>query len=324
MRNKWYYIIVLFVLASCGRGTEQVETAPPDKPFPEFNADSAYAFIQKQVDFGPRVPNTQAHQETRAWLVGKFEEFGMEVTEQSFEAKAFDGTNLQLTNIFASWNPQASKRILLAAHWDTRPMADKDTERIDEPIDGANDGGSGVGVLLEIARIISTDANQPAVGIDFILFDGEDYGEPEHVNTRDGSQVWWALGSQYWSKNPHEPGYTAHYGILLDMVGGRNARFYREGYSMRYAKSIVQKVWRNAHNLGHGDFFQMRDAGEIIDDHLFVNEYANIPMIDIIDFSPDAGFGRFHHTHDDSMDIIDKRTLQAVGETVLFTIYQEE
>lgn len=325
MRNKWHYIIVIvLILASCGGGEEQVETAPPDKAFPEFNADSAYAFIQQQVDFGPRVPNTQAHQNTREWLVEQFRGFGMEVTEQNFEAQAYDGTNLNLTNIFAAWNPQASKRILLAAHWDTRHIADKDTERIDEPIDGANDGGSGVGVLLEIARIISSNENQPAVGIDFILFDGEDYGEPEHTNNRDQSKIWWALGSQYWSKNPHQAGYTAYYGILLDMVGGKNARFYREGNSMKYAKNIVQKVWRNAHNLGHGDFFQMRDAGEIIDDHLFVNENANIPMIDILDFSPDYGFGRYHHTHDDSMDIIDRRTLQAVGETVLFTIYQED
>jgi glutaminyl-peptide cyclotransferase len=326
MRNRWYYYaVLLLIFASCGRGVDpEVETAPPDVHFPEFNADSAYSFIQQQVDFGPRVPNTEAHRQTRQWLVEKFEGYGMEVTEQNFETRAFDGTMLNLTNIIATWNPQASKRILLAAHWDTRPMADKDTERIDEPIDGANDGGSGVGVLLEIARIITSDQNQPVVGIDFILFDGEDYGEPEHTNVRNNSQIWWALGSQHWARNPHQVGYTAYYGILLDMVGGKNARFYREGYSMQYAKNIVQKVWNNAHALGHGDFFQMRNAGEIIDDHVFVNEIAKIPMIDIIDFSPDYGFGRFHHTHDDSMDIIDKRTLKAVGETVLYTIYAEK
>lgn len=326
MRNRWYYIALLsFIIVSCGTGVEPgVETAPPDVDFPEFSADSAYSFIQQQVDFGPRVPNTEPHRETREWLVSKFEEYGLEVTEQNFETRAYDGTNLDLTNIIASWNPQASKRILLAAHWDTRPMADKDTQRIDEPIDGANDGASGVGVLLEIARIITSNANQPAVGIDFILFDGEDYGEPEHTNRRNNQQIWWALGSQHWSRNPHQAGYTAYYGILLDMVGGKNARFYREGYSMQYAKNIVQKVWNNAHNLGHGDFFQMRNAGEIIDDHVFVNEIAKIPMIDIIDFSPDYGFGRFHHTHDDSMEIIDRRTLRAVGETVLLTIYQED
>ncbi|HSJ66781.1 MAG TPA: M28 family peptidase [Anditalea sp.] len=326
MRNSWYYLVLLFfVIVSCGKGGDpEVETAPPVVDFPDFDADSAYSFIQQQVDFGPRVPNSAAHRETREWLVSKFESYGMDVTEQNFEARAFDGTNLELTNIIASWNPQASKRILLAAHWDTRPMADKDTQRIDEPIDGANDGASGVGVLLEIARTITSDANQPAVGIDFILFDGEDYGEPEHTNTRNNTQIWWALGSQHWSKNPHQVGYTAYYGILLDMVGGKNARFYREGFSMKYAKNIVQKVWNNAHNLGYSDFFQMRNAGEITDDHVFVNEIAKIPMIDIIDFSPDYGFGRFHHTHDDNMDIIDKRTLKAVGETVLYTIYQED
>jgi hypothetical protein len=286
-------------------------------------ADSAYAYIQKQVDFGPRVPNTEPHRKAKDWFVEKFESFGLEVQTQEFTAKTYDDKVWNLTNIIASYNPFAKKRVLLAAHWDTRRIADKDTERIDQPIDGANDGGSGVGILLEIARIISLSEQKPEIGIDFILFDGEDDGEPEHTSFSNNEQVWWCLGSQYWSKNPHEKGYSAYYGILVDLVGAKGARFYKEGNSMRYAKNIVNKVWDFAIELGYSDLFILENAPEIIDDHVFVNRDAGIPMIDIIEFSPKAGFGLYHHTHKDNMEIIDKRTLKSVGQTVLFTVYQE-
>ncbi len=316
-------ILLLLLYTACG-SDRTGEIAQVDyNEAPEFVADSAYVFIQKQVDFGPRVPNTEGHEATKNWLISKFESYGLEVATQEFRAKAYDDKVWNLTNIFASFNPSAKKRILLAAHWDTRRMADKDSLRIDEPIDGANDGGSGVGVLLEIARIITTENNQPEVGVDFILFDGEDDGQPEFENDRDNSQVWWALGSQHWSQNPHEEGYSAYYGILLDMVGAKGARFYKEGYSVSYAKNIVNKVWNYGVELGYSEFFVMREAPEIIDDHLFVNKNAGIPMIDIVEFSPDSGFGPYHHTHFDNMELIDKRTLKAVGQTVLFTLYQE-
>ncbi|WP_375584913.1 M28 family peptidase [Cyclobacterium xiamenense] len=327
MKNNSCLVLLTLLLWSCGdqKVTEETSTSEfTAKPFPSFNADSAYTFIEKQVAFGPRVPNTQAHRETGDWLVKKLEAYGFSVTEQEFTARAYDGKNLELTNIIGTYRPEATKRILLAAHWDTRRIADKDTERIDEPIDGANDGGSGVGVLLEIARLLHTDSLQPEVGVDIVFFDGEDDGEPEHQNFRDTSQIWWCLGSQHWSKNPHVRGYSAYYGILLDMVGGRNARFYKEGYSVQYAKNLVDRVWNYAHRLGHGEFFPMRRSEAITDDHLFVNQNANIPMINIIEYSPDYGFGHYHHTHDDSMELIDKKTLSVVGQTVLFTLYQED
>lgn len=326
MKNRWIWLFgMLFLIWSCGseRSTETVSADITYNEAPEFSADSAYAYIQKQVDFGPRVPNTQGHRDTREWLIRKFESFGLEVQTQDFQATTYDGLTWDLSNIIASYRPEASKRILLAAHWDTRRIADKDTERIDDPIDGANDGGSGVGVLLEIARVISAQENQPEIGIDFILFDGEDDGEPEFATVRNQSQIWWCLGSQYWSKTPHKSGYNAYYGILVDLVGAKGARFYREGYSRQYAKNIVNKVWNFASELGYSDFFIMRDAPEIIDDHVFVNRNAGIPMINIVEFSPDYGFGHYHHTHADNMDIIDKRPLKAVGQTVLFTLYQE-
>lgn len=326
MKNRFGLGIVVFAIfwACSGEKNGVIVQTPVDfKETPAFNADSAFHYIQKQVDFGPRVPNTKGHSQTKDWLVSKFESFGLEVQLQEFQAKTYDNKLWALTNIIASYKPSAKKRILLAAHWDTRRIADKDSERMDQPIDGANDGGSGVGVLLEIARIVASDPNSPEIGIDFILFDGEDDGEPEQSVSRNNSQIWWCLGSQHWSKTPHERGYSAYYGILLDMVGGKGARFYKEGYSMAYAKNIVTKVWNYGIELGYSDFFIMKEAPEIIDDHLFVNKNAGIPMIDIVEFSPEYGFGHYHHTHSDNLELIDKRTLKAVGQTVLFTLYQE-
>ena len=320
------FLGLLLLVAACGdkpSNESKTEAVISYQQAPDFNADSAYHYIQQQVDFGPRVPNSEAHKAAGDWMVNKLKSFGLSVTEQTFKDKTYDGIELQLRNIIGRYKPEASKRILLGAHWDTRRIADKDTERLDEPIDGANDGASGVAVLLEIARVLHTDSLQPDVGIDFIFFDGEDDGEPEHRNFRDNSQIWWCLGSQYWSTTPHVKGYSAYYGILVDMVGGKNARFYKEGYSLQFAKNIVDKVWTQAHHLGFGDFFQMRNAEPITDDHLFVNQNANIPMINIIDFSPDFGFGHYHHTHKDNMEIIDKKTLSVVGQTVLFTLFQE-
>lgn len=296
---------------------------------PSFNSDSAYFFIQKQVDFGPRVPNTDPHKVCGEYLVNTMKSFGAHVTEQNFSEQAYNGTMLHFKNIIASYNPDVQKRILLAAHWDTRPYADKDLEGRYDPIDGANDGGSGVGVLLEVARIMSKN-EKPNVGIDIILFDGEDYGEHEDVeNTplKNGLvQIWWCLGSQYWADNPHVPGYSAYFGILLDMVGANNARFYKEGGSMQFAPKVVKKVWNTARGLGYSNYFVNTNSPGIMDDHIFVNRDAKIPMIDIVEYKPNSPsyyFGDYHHTRMDNMSIIDKQTLQAVGETVLYTIYNE-
>jgi Predicted aminopeptidases len=325
MKNRIWILLSLAFAWACS-SEKTTETKVPEvvvKPYPTFSADSAYAFIEKQVSFGPRVPGTTGHANTKAWIIDQLESWNWSVQTQDFQAKTYDGLTWDLSNIIASYNPQATKRILLAAHWDTRRIADKDTERIDEPIDGANDGGSGVGVLMEIARVIGSGDLKPDVGIDIILFDGEDDGEPETARVRDNSQVWWCLGSQHWSQNKHTPNYSAYYGILVDLVGAKGARFYREGYSRRYASGILKKVWDHASKLGHSAFFINQDSPEILDDHLFVNEYAQIPMIDIIEFSPQYGFGHYHHTHQDNLDLIDKKPLQAVGETVLFTVFQE-
>ncbi len=287
------------------------------QPIPKFDRDSAYAYVEKQVSFGPRVVNTDAHAATREWLVEKLESFGAEVREQDFEAKAYDGTNLSATNIIARYAPENEDRILLAAHWDTRPFADSKLE--DDPnavVNGADDGASGVGVLLEIARQLGQ--HEPGIGVDIVLLDAEDYGK-----SNGGNRDTWALGSQYYAKNIRAP--KPRFGILLDMVGARDANFAVEGYSERFAPDVVRKVWRLANSMGFGEYFVNERGGTTIDDHFFINTIAGIPMIDIINL-PKGGQGQFvdhWHTGDDNMDVIDKRTLRAAGQVVLATVFRE-
>jgi hypothetical protein len=292
---------------------------------PDFKADSAYAFIEKQVQFGPRIPGSVASQNTLQFLVAKLKSYGWTVTEQPFTAFRYDGKKLQGTNIIAQFQPAVAKRILLAAHWDARSIADKDSVRKDEPIDAANDGASGVGVLLEIARNLHEAKNKPVVGVDIVLFDLEDHGEPEDYAGEHKPNSW-ALGSQHWAANLVPANYKAYYGILLDMVGGKGAMFPHEGSSMQYAPGIVRSVWSTATDLGYSNLFVDQDAFGISDDHTAVNEIAKIQMIDIIDLRAANGgfeFGSFHHTHADNLANIDKTTLKAVGQTLLQVLYRE-
>lgn len=299
-------------------------TLPELPPAPPFDADSAYAFVAKQVSFGPRVPGTATHAACADWIVAELRRHGAEVIEQTASVKAFNGQQLPLRNIIGRFNPLAKDRILLLAHYDTRPFADKDTKRQNEPILGANDGGSGVGILLELARHLGAKSHGP--GIDMLFTDVEDYGQPSGAMTMDDNTIGtWALGSQYFAKNPHVPGYTARFGILLDMCGAKDARFYREALSMRFAPAIVNKVWKTAAAIGHGDRFVQETKYFVgTDDHLPINERLRIPTIDIIEFN--EGTNAFHpswHTHDDDMDVIDAATLKAVGQTVLEVVWKE-
>ena len=292
---------------------------------PAFNADSAYTFIEKQVAFGPRVPNTPEHAAAAEYLLDKLGSYADTAMIQPFKARAYNGTVLNGKNIIGSFNPQAKSRILLCAHWDSRPYADHDPDPANHntPIDGANDGGSGVGVLLEVARQLA--GQRPEIGVDIIFFDAEDYGPPQDHQKR-GTDNWWALGSQYWSKNPHDPDYYAKFAILLDMVGARDARFYMEGYSMMYAPGILKKVWNTAHRAGFTDYFIFEQKGYIDDDHKPINEVMKIPAIDIIhmdDASSNGSFFDHWHTIHDTMDKIGKESLRAVGQTILTVVYEE-
>lgn len=322
---------VALLLSACTDDEKKQGVRTDSQPFidpaievPAFNADSAYRYIAEQVAFGPRVPGTEAHRLCGDYLESKLRTFGAEVISQTGTVTAFDGSQLPLRNVIGQFNTSSPNRLLLFAHWDTRPFADKDSNNVNMPIDGANDGGSGVGVLLEIARMIGQKA--PKFGVDIIFFDVEDYGAPEG-GISEGKYTDWCLGSQYWGKNPHKPGYTAKYGILLDMVGAGDAVFPKEGTSMYFDARLVRKVWNVAKELGYGHLFIDEVSSETIDDHLFVNQLANIPSINIVHFHTEDTpnkYGHFHHTHKDTMDIIDRKTLQAVGHVVSTVIYNEK
>ena len=310
---------------------ETEEVAKVNPVGPSFNADSAYAFTKAQCDFGPRDMNSRGHDLCGEWSVSKFKEYGCKVTTQTATLAGYDGTKLRSRNIMASINPEATTRILLCAHWDSRPWADNDPDSANwrKPILAANDAASGVAVMLELARIIGKSKDEKAfnkqLGIDFVCFDAEDWGTPQWADVADNADSW-ALGAQYWSKNLPQ-GYEARYGILLDMVGGVGAKFYREGMSMQYAPEIVKKVWRAAREVGFGSYFPKEDGGVITDDHVPVNQFAKIPTIDIIPYYADcqqSSFGPTWHTLADNMENIDKNTLKAVGQTLVQVIYKEK
>jgi len=336
MKNSKNILAGLAIIASllffgCNSKNQKTDSSKSQKPktskinTPVFNGDSAYQYVAQQVAFGPRVPNTKEHAACAQYLSSELKRFGADVIVQEADVVAFDNTILKAKNIIGQFNPEKNNRLLLFAHWDTRPFADYDPDKTKQnsPIDGANDGGSGVGVLLEIARQIGKTGHN--LGIDIIFFDAEDYGQPAHINLPQKEDTW-CLGSQYWGKNPHKANYTARYGILLDMVGAKNALFYRELYSQRFAPELLNKVWNTASDLGYGHHFVYDQGGMITDDHVYVNQLRNIPCIDIIQHDPASptSFGAFWHTHDDNMDAIDKNTLKAVGQTVLEVIYSEQ
>lgn len=298
----------------------------PQVNVPVFNGDSTYANVKKQVDFGPRVPGSPAHKACAAWLVQEFKKYGMTVIEQPFKAKTYFGP-LDAVNIIAQYKPELPNRILLSSHWDSRHLADKDTKDKDAPILGADDGASGVGVLLEIARMLQQ--NPVNYGVDFICFDAEDLGDDRapasgsSIMAQDNKSETWCLGSQYWSQNLHKPGYKARFGMLFDMVGASGAKFPREGYSMTKAPEVVNRVWGIAAELGFGDLFVNTLAGEIIDDHYFVMRGTNIPTVDIIGMPKNPPmFGDHHHTHLDNMSIIDPEVLRRVGQVTATVIYR--
>ncbi|MDT8412583.1 MAG: M28 family peptidase [Vicingaceae bacterium] len=332
--NLFLLLILSFFVFSCedDKKQEKQQTIQPEKPIktafiplekPNFSEDSAYLYVQQQVDFGPRFPNNEAHGKCAIFLKNKLASFGFSTQIQEGKATTFNNKNITIKNIIGTYNPAATKRILLFAHWDTRPFADHDDKDRTKPILGANDGASGVGILLEVARQINI--TQPEIGIDIIFFDAEDYGQPSSLMSPSSAETW-CLGSQYWARNPHIPGYKADFGILLDMVGGPNPQFTKESISMRYAPNIVRKVWDVAKRLGHQHVFVDKETYFVgTDDHQFVNEIANIPSIDIIHFEESTGaFHQSWHTHDDNMDIIEKTTLKIVGETILGVIYNEK
>lgn len=310
-------LFCMLLLVSCGDQKANLQFERQSREVPAFDSDSAYNFIEDQVNFGPRVPNSEAHVQTRDYLVSELKKSAGEssVFVQEFQQTVY-GDTLTMYNILAGFGLEQPDRILLAAHWDSRPRAEEDPKNPDEPILGADDGGSGVGLLLELARIFSE--HDLPIGVDIILFDGEDYGRVSDLDN-------YFLGARHWSNNPPVPGYGPRFGILLDMVGGENAVFYKENYSMRYAPNLVDEIWSIAAAKGYDNLFINQRGGAVADDHLIVNQQTDINMINIIHHSVNENgsvqFPPYWHTQDDTMEIIDQTTLQAVGDVLLELIY---
>ena len=321
MKNKGLIIsgfVIILIVISCGKEERAgLQFSEQGREVPHFISENAYDHIQSQVDFGPRVPNSEAHREAIQYFNSYFREHAgnRSVYIQSFETVVY-GDTLSMYNLIASFGAEHSDRILLAAHWDSRPRAEEDPTDPDSPILGADDGGSGVGVLMELARIFSE--NELPIGVDIILFDGEDYGMPSDLDN-------YFLGSRYWGNNQPVPGYSPRFGILLDMVGGVNAVFPKEGYSMQFAPNLVNEIWSIAAEYGYDQLFLDERGGMISDDHMIVERLTGIPMINIIHHrvgvTGNIDFPPYWHTQNDNMEIIDKEVLQAVGDVLLELIY---
>ncbi|MBR4918960.1 MAG: M28 family peptidase [Bacteroidales bacterium] len=322
-RLCWLAVCCL-LLTGCPNKPKDNPVQKPSVAPPAFDVDSAYQFVKAQTDFGPRVMGSEAHAKCAQYLLLKLSEFCDTAFVQEFTACTYDGKRWPAQNIIGSFAPEKRERVVLSSHWDSRPFADHDRNQTnrDKAIDGANDGASGVGVLLEVARQLQK--LNPAIGVDIVLFDAEDYGPKEGEDAPPGE--WWGLGSQYWAQHLHKPDYMARYGILLDMVGTPNAQFYQESFSVRDAQPVVAKVWGHAYDLGFGNYFINQPGGIITDDHYYVNKYAPFKMIDIIhyDMTSGSGFDPVWHTVNDNIQHIDKNTLGVVGQTLLYVIKNEK
>ena len=319
--------ILLFIgLYSCKNENNQGQqaasdtvVAPPAQSMPVFNADSAYAYVDSQVALGPRTPGSEAQLKCAAWMQSRLRDFCDTVYRQNTVVTGGDHKKLRCINLIGAIHPAAKRRVLLLAHWDSRPWADEDVKAKDQPILAADDGGSGVGVLLELARDLKSNPLPADLGVDILFTDVEDYGRTEW---NDDS---YCLGTQYWVRHPHVPGYHADFGILLDMVGAKNARFPMEASSAQFAPDVQAEVWKAASRAGFSSYFPpVPSRGGVTDDHVYVNELAHIPTIDIISLSDTttSGFAAHWHTHSDSMDLIDRNTLKAVGQTLLQVLFE--
>ncbi len=317
-------VLLSLLIFSCGKETpkEEVEqnfSLKPMTTFPAFNSDNAFNYIEKQLSFGPRNPNSPAHQLALAYFETELKKFADKVTLQNFSYPGYNDETLNLTNIIASFNPDAKNRIFLCAHWDSRPRADHDKNPalVNKPIPGANDGASGVAILLELARILKEKKVQ--IGIDLILFDGEDYGTESDLQN-------YLLGSKYFAANLPKD-YKPAFGILLDLVGDKEAKFYKETNSIMFAPDVVDIIWATAAELNATSFSNLEGEG-IYDDHIPLNQ-AGLRTVNIIDSdligadSPDER-RNYWHTQNDTIDNIGKETLKQVGEVLVRIIYSIE
>ncbi len=316
-------ILALLICASVLSCNNQEEsTKVVLKKSPVFNVDNAYKIIKEQVAFGPRVPGTKAQELCAAYLQQQLQAVTDSIYLQNVEVvQPVTNKKIKCINLIGTINPQAATRILLLCHWDSRPFADEDADakNHNKPIDAADDGASGPGVLIEMARAIKQQNLD--IGVDILLADVEDMGKSNLE--QEGVESTYCLGTRYWAKNPHIKGYKANYAICLDMVGAKDATFYLEGYSKQSAPELQDRIWGLAAELGYSNYFVYSQGGSITDDHVEIIKHVGIPSIDIINtsLSTGKGFGSHWHTMQDNITVIDKATLKATGETLLSYLY---
>ena len=326
LRYSVFSMAICVIIAACGSNNNSGQNKPVAadtikvKPasVPAFDADSAYAYVGRQVAFGPRLPGSPAQVKCAAWMESMLKKVCDTVYKQDVHVTGGDGKSLPCINLIGVINPHATRRILLLTHWDSRPWADQDAKDKNAPVMAADDGGSGVGVLIEVANMLKAHGLPASIGVDILFTDVEDYGRSEWGEDS------YCLGTQYWANHPHVAGYKAEFGILLDMVGAHDARFPMEASSTIYAGDVQQQVWHAAADAGFASYFPYAPGAEITDDHVPVNKIIGIKTIDIINLTadPEHPFAPHWHTRADVMDVIDKNTLKAVGQTLLQVIYE--
>lgn len=278
---------------------------------PSFDGQEALQLVKHQIEFGPRVPGSESHTQTLEWMESLLKPLASVVQRQPFTAhNPWTQESVEAVNLIASFYPEKSRRIMLCAHWDSRPVADAETPEIHEPIDGAVDGASGTAVLLQLAVILAE--HEPAYGIDLVFFDAEDLG----VSGTSGMPHFFQ-GSRYFASIATASSYKPWFAILVDLIGDRDAEFYREELSLQYAPDIVEKVWKLASTLGIEQFKQ-RDTRFVYDDHWILNKDAGIPAINITEGIRDYPYW---HTLEDTFDKVGASSLEAVGKVLVALIY---
>ncbi|MGH7592360.1 MAG: M28 family peptidase [Gemmatimonadales bacterium] len=285
--------------AACGAGS-----GPP--PAREFSGAQAMMYLTKQVAFGPRVPGMPGHAAMAAWLDSMARARADNVTVQKWWHRTASGDSVAMTNVLAQFNPRATQRVLYLAHWDTRPRADQDATNKNTPIPGADDGGSGVAILLGVADALKK--LPPEVGVDLLFVDGEDYGSfgPPRVDV--------LIGAEYYATHPLVTGQPL-FAVLFDMVGHRNLQIPIEENSQVAAPNVVEKVWGTAERMGYGHIFVRTPTGGIVDDHIPLID-AGMRAVDLIDISNYP----YWHTTQDTPDKESAQSLEAVGNVAVGVI----
>lgn len=310
--NRLAFIALIFTFLACS--DVQIKDSTP-----EFNSEQAYQYIEKQVNFGNRNPGSNGHKACFDYLVSKLKSLTDFVYVQETVLERYDSKKIPIKNIIAQFYPEKEIRLLLYTHYDTRFIADNETDStlILKGVPGANDGASGTAVLLEIANIVKK--TEPDIGIDIILFDAEDQGPKINESLTD--LKYWCLGSQYWVNNKVPENYDAKYGICIDLVGLKNTTFMLESHSRHYASYFQKKIWTIAEKSGYEAYFTQNFMGPSFNDHMYVSQEGGIRSLIITGYTYSENYGKHWHTTKDDLKDIDKNTLEAVGQTLVNVIF---